>query len=268
MSPRPILKRDPPSAIPSNPLPFAACPTLFSPKVRFPPTPVLTSTHPTHSPSTYDRAPIVVSPNACALPRRGEREVQFGERPGRSTDRERPRGRSRDRKAVSVKGSYFHPRAYEACEAEPPAGHTGAVDADHDIPSLPPLPAAIPLPPPLVHDISSSESDESDVTTPPDVHFQEPPSLSLSSASTCKPQHPDSHYLPPLNATFASQAEMNSALAFLPHPPSPIRERTPKLTEEQKKRNSTPSPKQRRPPIKRTSSTFADPPLDACLGGF
>ncbi|KZT24235.1 hypothetical protein NEOLEDRAFT_1023988, partial [Neolentinus lepideus HHB14362 ss-1] len=102
MSPRPILKRDPPSTIASNPLPFATCPTLFSPKVHFPPTPTMTSTHPTHSPFTYDRAPIIVSPNVCTLPERGGREVYSGER--------------QDRSAVSIKGSYFHPRAYEACE--------------------------------------------------------------------------------------------------------------------------------------------------------
>ncbi|KZT27618.1 hypothetical protein NEOLEDRAFT_1130643 [Neolentinus lepideus HHB14362 ss-1] len=264
MSPRPILKRDPPSTIPSNPLPFATCPTLFSPKVHFPPTPTMTSTHPTHSPFTYDRAPIIVSPNACALPERGGREVYSGERQDRSV--ERPRGRSRDRKAVSIKGSYFHPRAYEACEAELPAGHTGVVDADCDVESMTPLPATIPLPPPLVHDISSSESDESDVTTPPDIHSEASPSLSFASA--CKSQYPNSHYHPSLNTAFASQAEMNSALAFLPYPPSPVRERTLKLMEDQRKWNPTPSPKQRKPPIKRANSAFAEPPLDGCLGGF
>lgn len=268
MSPRPILKRDPPSIIPSNPLPFATCPTLFSPKVHFPPTPTMTSTHPAFSPLTYDRAPIVVSPNVCALPERGERDVYApadGEPSGSSA--ERPRGRSRTKKAVSIKGSYFNPRAYEACEVEPPAGHIGGDDADYDVESIPLPSAAIPLPPPLVQDISSSESDESDVTTPPDIHLQPPP---LSSSR--KPQHPNAHYHPPsirpLNTTFASKADMNSALSFLPHPPtSPAREKVPILKEDRRKRDSTLA-RPCRPSLKRTTSAFAEPPLEGCLGGF
>lgn len=58
----------------SNPLPFSSCPTILdSPHVHFPPTPALTSTANTHSSFMYDRAPIVVSPNICALPERGGR---------------------------------------------------------------------------------------------------------------------------------------------------------------------------------------------------
>ena len=39
--------------------------------VHFPPSPTLTRTFSAHSPSTYDRTPIVVLPNICALPARG-----------------------------------------------------------------------------------------------------------------------------------------------------------------------------------------------------
>ena len=62
-SPRPILKQ--------------ASSTFGSPmrsaRVHFPPSPRLSTFHFTHSPQLYDRSPLVVQPNACALPGRGER---------------------------------------------------------------------------------------------------------------------------------------------------------------------------------------------------
>jgi hypothetical protein len=78
-APRPILKGLPPSSVSSetasNPFPFSSCPNIFdSPHVHFPPTPTLTSTEITHSSFMYDRAPIVVTPNVCALPERGGRK--------------------------------------------------------------------------------------------------------------------------------------------------------------------------------------------------
>ena len=79
--PRPILKVLPffSTETAANPLPFSSCPTILdSPHVHFPPTPTLTSTEITHSPFTYDRAPIVVAPNLCALPERGGRTIIGG----------------------------------------------------------------------------------------------------------------------------------------------------------------------------------------------
>ena len=78
-APRPILKGLPSSYVSSesasNPLPFSSCPNIVdSPHVHFPPTPTLTSTEITHSSFIYDRAPIVVTPNVCALPERGGRK--------------------------------------------------------------------------------------------------------------------------------------------------------------------------------------------------
>jgi len=75
-APRPILKGSIVSSeTASNPFPFSSCPNIFdSPHVHFPPTPTLTSTEITHSSFMYDRAPIVVTPNICALPERGGRK--------------------------------------------------------------------------------------------------------------------------------------------------------------------------------------------------
>jgi hypothetical protein len=121
---------------------------------------MVASTHPVHSPQTYDRKPIVVSPNYCAIPQRGAKKLYS---PPVDFEVERPqRGRGRGRQATNddhVKGSYFHPRAYEACEPEPIV---------HD--ALDQL-----SPPLLVRDLSNSDeydsadsSDEESVTTPPD----------------------------------------------------------------------------------------------------
>ncbi|KIM62342.1 hypothetical protein SCLCIDRAFT_835809 [Scleroderma citrinum Foug A] len=125
MSPRPILKHhlDIPTPEPLEPFPFAACPSvlLTTRHVHFPPTPTLTSTFTTHSPSAYDRTPVAVSPNTCALPGRHERELFVDNVPPPSHRRPSSTSHSshsRRARAPSPKGSYFHPRAYEACAPE------------------------------------------------------------------------------------------------------------------------------------------------------
>ena len=60
-TPRPILKRTPSSM--DRERKHAV--------VHFPPSPIISKTFAAHSPSTYDRSPIVVVPNSCALPERG-----------------------------------------------------------------------------------------------------------------------------------------------------------------------------------------------------
>ncbi len=65
---RPILKRN--SESPSS-LGVSSYGSSASPKVHFPPPTSLTSTYSAHSASVYDRSPIKVSPNACAMPERG-----------------------------------------------------------------------------------------------------------------------------------------------------------------------------------------------------
>jgi len=58
-TPRPILKRSPSDRQRKHAV------------VHFPPSPIISKTFVAHSPSTYDRSPIVVVPNSCALPERG-----------------------------------------------------------------------------------------------------------------------------------------------------------------------------------------------------
>ncbi|KAF9238691.1 hypothetical protein BU15DRAFT_88311 [Melanogaster broomeanus] len=88
-SPRPILKRQqPPSYVHAR----SKSPDRLN-VVRFPPSPTLTRTYTAYSSMAYDRSPIIVAPNVCALPERGC--------PGPSSP---PNRRSH-------KGNHLHPRA-------------------------------------------------------------------------------------------------------------------------------------------------------------
>ncbi|KAF9786701.1 hypothetical protein BJ322DRAFT_1051460 [Thelephora terrestris] len=62
-TPRPILKQTPSS--------FGS--SMRPTRVHFPPSPRLSTFQLTYSPHLYDRSPLVVQPNVCALPGRGER---------------------------------------------------------------------------------------------------------------------------------------------------------------------------------------------------
>lgn len=149
---RPCLKVDEAFASPApSPFPFNAA-SVPSAHVHFPTTPNMTTTHLAHSPHTYDRKPIMVTRNECALPERGGR--QYTPRP----DRRRSRMQT-PAAEPAVLGSYFHPHAALACQPEP----LDAPEAPFNVPAL-------------VPDVASSESDESDVIiTPPDAATLLPP---------------------------------------------------------------------------------------------
>ncbi|TFK57588.1 hypothetical protein OE88DRAFT_1651398 [Heliocybe sulcata] len=120
-SPRPILKR---SAVTypidtsaatlasgtKHPSPRSALPTTLS--VHFPPSSGLTKTFDTHSAAVYDRSPIVVSRNQCALPERGCPGRTYGLEAA-----EEERGRSR-----RVKDDKRTTNAHSGCTSSSPPG--------------------------------------------------------------------------------------------------------------------------------------------------
>ncbi|KAI0354672.1 hypothetical protein OH77DRAFT_1496619 [Trametes cingulata] len=213
--PHPILKRDS-SPFRTPTLPFSTCGPLFSPHVHFPPTPrLVAATYPAHSPTTYDRAPITVSPNVCQLPRRGERRARGG--------------------GENIKGSYFHPRAYEACKPEP----LNVPSATFDLPSTPPL----------VQDLSpSDESDDVTVTTPPDSNLSSsissPIALHFAPAPRCSPagEKPDVGSPPPI-------------LRSSPRTKPGAKARRPNLTRKETR-------------LDRRTLSFSPDMDEGCLGGF
>ncbi|TFK53827.1 hypothetical protein OE88DRAFT_1806677 [Heliocybe sulcata] len=182
--PRPILK-------PSR----AARPRHV--QVHFPPSPTLTRSFPAHSPASYDRSPIVVAPNACALPARGC--------PGRTYP------------PADTAGRHVHPRVAQ------PVSDKGGSSAD-DIPvfshrpshsrsrspaslspNIHPVPALIP-------DLSS-ESDESDSSIVP--------LLCELDVSPSSPWFRPPLAIPNSQATYRSLDDFLTEpdLAFLPHSP-------------------------------------------------
>ncbi|KAH9170575.1 hypothetical protein EDB89DRAFT_1274289 [Lactarius sanguifluus] len=224
---RPCLKHradvDPPA--PTNtPLPFAPCPSVLAPRVHFPPSPGLCQTHLTHSAAIYDRAPIVVLPNACAMPERNGRTF--------TPTSESCAARKRRSTRAVAQGATLHPQAFAAAHTAPP----------------PPPPASSSVPDPtgrmpsLVPDLSSSESDESDISsTPPHLsHFPQ--------MGQCQYHHP------PISIAAPDAA---AAFAFLPH-----------ANEREKPRRERSRSKPRSARTTAQASEFALPELDGCLGGF
>lgn len=147
--PRPILKRNPDSAPSTSSTTSSLRPSNHERArthcaVHFPPSPTLTRTFAVHSAASYDRSPIVVGPNSCALPERGC--------PGRTYTLEGGEDRRPARTGrPEHTGRHLHPRSL---------GRQNDISIGDELPSN--------MPPPLVPDLSSSESDESDgVLSPP-----------------------------------------------------------------------------------------------------
>ncbi|OAX40703.1 hypothetical protein K503DRAFT_768363 [Rhizopogon vinicolor AM-OR11-026] len=173
--------------------------------VHFPPSPSLTRTYTAHPSSAYDRSPIVVAPNTCALPERGC--------PGRTYTLDgEPPVRSPPPSKRSQHGIHIHPRAVFNNQSPVSPSRLNGIDEGfqrvHRRPS--------PVQPPLTPDLSS-ESDESDgfnasLKPAPSI----PWSHALGDPSVYLMTPPYDHYGYPNNST-----NVHSTLSFLPYPPSP-----------------------------------------------
>ncbi|KAH8981455.1 hypothetical protein EDB86DRAFT_2834868 [Lactarius hatsudake] len=230
---RPCLKHradvDPPAPTNSPPLPFALSPSALAPRVHFPPSPGLCQTHLTHSAAIYDRAPIVVLPNACAMPERNGRTF--------TPPSESCAARKRRSTRAAAQGATLHPQAFAASSYATPAAAAAA--------SSVPDPTGRSMPS-LVPDLSSSESDESDISSTPPLasHF---------------PQMGQYQYHPPPISIVLDGAPdaAAAAFAFLPH-----------ANEREKPRRERSRSKTRGTRTTVRASEFALPELDGCLGGF
>ncbi|KAG7087436.1 hypothetical protein E1B28_013402 [Marasmius oreades] len=153
-SPRPILKRTHSDERRHSP--------PYPHGVRFPPSPALARTFDAYSSSTYDRSPIEVSRNTCALPERGC--------PGRTYDIDDPSFSKSVKKTVTSRGAHAHPRLLHSTSS--PSYYSESISN----------PSSSSLPPPLILDLSS-ESEESDgfIGPPPPTSFSRRSSISPSS---------------------------------------------------------------------------------------
>lgn len=188
MSPRPILK---PSAFsqPNHPHRHQQ-PASAHPSVHFPPSPSLTRTFLVHSASAYDRSPIVVSQNDCALPERGC--------PGRTYFEDSAASRQRQHTHHMSISKGYHPRAFSS-----PSSTLGS---NYGVPLL-------------VPDLSS-ESDESDGVAslpPPSSIIFGPHGLPSSSTIRAVSNSPNLT----MHTHGYAACDHDAALAFLPYSPYP-----------------------------------------------
>ncbi|KIK97241.1 hypothetical protein PAXRUDRAFT_825133 [Paxillus rubicundulus Ve08.2h10] len=154
-TPRSILKRQQASSY----VHAMAKPSDRLHAVHFPPSPALTCTYVAYSSLTYDRSPIIVAPNTCALPERGC--------PGRTytlDEHDPSQSSSPPRRRSHHNGIHVHPHAVSNHQVSNSSDRTTGVEDD---PLGAPTRASSLHLPPLIPDLSS-ESDESDGSaTPP-----------------------------------------------------------------------------------------------------
>jgi len=203
MSPRPILKRSTSYATANDHTPHA---------VHFPPTPSLTRTFSAHSPSTYDRSPIVVAPNSCALPERGC--------PGRTYSLDEPAPTVPDSSTPSRGHPYggrdLHPRAMAVNNYRSPIPQQ--IDEDEDAERTPTR--TFPALPPLIPDLSS-ESEESDgFASPPAPYLLPPSSRPPHYGMALPPSYQNNKYPARPYSMYTNDPTTPTAHTFLPYAPS------------------------------------------------
>ncbi|KAJ7270759.1 hypothetical protein B0H12DRAFT_1093713 [Mycena haematopus] len=230
MAPQPILKRARTVAPDFDPFPH-----LLNPSVHFPPSPSLTRTFSAHSAATYDRTPIQVAPNACALPARGC--------PGRTyydADPSRARYPGAKPHPTTGRGASVHPRALEAYEFD---------DDDEDERDAERTPTRtspyipLPAPPPLVPDLSS-ESDESDGFASPPPEPAGPPFV----VGGKSPYGYSAYQMPPSSSYYPP-----APYAYAYNTPTPA----PSYTQLHTHSSASPPRHRTRPPPRRPQTPFA-----------
>lgn len=177
--------------------------------VHFPPSHTLTRTYSAYPPSTYDRSPIVVAPNTCALPERGC--------PGRTytLDEDRP-ARSSSPPKRSQHGIHLHPRAVFNHQSHVSPSKLGDFDDGSQCAPW----RSSPTQPPLIPDLSSG-SDEND-GSPPDSHnasFKPAPSIPWPPRALGDPH---GYIMTPSYDQYDysnNSPNVHSTLPFLPYPP-------------------------------------------------
>jgi hypothetical protein len=230
--------------------------------VHFPPSPALTRTFTMHSAQVYDRSPISVSQNSCALPERGC--------PGRTYTLDDSSNASSCMNALQ-NGRVLHPRALVSNSNGRliPMCRTSNADQEDDqrtaTRTMPPLPALIP-------DLSS-ESDESDsYSYSPGAFYSTPPSnasFPVPKFSLHDPSIPNQHqYGSYTNFEFIKGPTSPAQLSFLPHPPShpnraPLEEDAQKPSRRRERRRDRSRSRSRERDRDAVRQSREDP--DACL---
>jgi len=223
---------------PSAPLPFSTCANVHTPHVHFPPTPTMVTS--THVVGAYDRAPIRVSANSCAIPERGGRII------GACDDEDEEVDWQPSSSPSSSGRDYFHPRSFEACDKP-------GTPLCYTIQPVP-IPNCIPE---LCSESDDSGSDGPMVSTPPDLSA----GAALASIAIYTSQVP-----------YTSADTINTKNAFVPHappvPPKVIARRRRPGSSNGGNRSCSPAGRTIRSRRSSLASGFCANNLDGCLGGF
>lgn len=281
--PRPILKRSEshPSAqaqaqspkYPRQSLLHGTPPNAYG--VHFPPSPTLTRTFSAYSSASYDRSPIVVTPNSCALPERGC--------PGRTYTLDdaaasSPPSSSSNWRSGAHNGRHLHPRAvaYRDLSHDEDDDHLDEQEESQRTPTR-----NFPILPPLIPDLSS-ESEESDgFTSPPPepasfptptAYYPPPHSHPISA-----PSHPPIPHSQRHTSLYSNESYFDgspTALSFLPHAASPgdenqkARRRKQRDQSKEKPRRAADGSYKSLSVCKALANCSLDESGDGCLGGF
>ncbi|KAG8989193.1 hypothetical protein FRB90_002373 [Tulasnella sp. 427] len=214
--------------------------------VRFPSSPKLSTVHFTHCPTSYDRTPIVVSQNSCAMPERGCRNYA-----------------TEGQQQQFAWGRSFHPSAFNAYR---PMGTSDELFMD---PGL--------LPPGLSSDDGSSEESDGIASPPPEAiqassdgsHYRAyvPSQSHLHTDPLSHPPipHPSIDAYDTTSSSNSSNAT-DYSLSFLPHPPAIS------TCSSKKSRDKSKQHHHREPRSAATASSFSSSwgqsDESSCLGGF
>ncbi|GJJ13226.1 hypothetical protein Clacol_007477 [Clathrus columnatus] len=261
MSPRSILKSDFQKS--SN--------TKSNSHVHFPPSPsqLVSATYYAHSAAHYDRSPLIVAPNDCAIPRRNCPERTYV-----LCDREA-------RLLTQVDADYSDSHHHDANVDYTPRSSSYHQRVDYFSSPSHATSFYSSQPPHCVPDLTWSESEDSDglISPPVNVDFRQ----SFSSLNISSPNLRARIQKPLLSSP--TDVPPQDVLSFLPHPPLPPHERKRSLSPRNRERKerttysssdsdgpvfTTTRTKPLRPRYSTTSSSFSSdiPPDSGCFGGF
>ncbi|KAG8962195.1 hypothetical protein FRC03_004509 [Tulasnella sp. 419] len=206
--------------------------------VRFPSSPQLSTVYFTHCPSSYDRSPIIVDANTCALPERHCRNYDLSSAPPSSPPSSNP----------VAWGNHLHPSVMLAHDSSKSR-------YDNSL-----------LAPPLVHDEGSSEESDGLASPPPELALSLPSTQYAPSKSHLY-SAPLSH--PPISQSSGSGFDIYSHSsspaeysAFLPHAPS-----KPCSSPKRRERKHNHDAQLKVQPVS-FGSSWSQSEESSCLGGF
>ncbi|KAG9001412.1 hypothetical protein FRB94_004777 [Tulasnella sp. JGI-2019a] len=262
-SPRPILKHTSFRADQSS---SSSCHGTASQRsagsaVRFPSSPKMSTVYWTHCPNSYDRRPIVVLPNSCALPDRGQRDLSGASSSPQMGQTSLPQSW----------GNHVHPSIFGRMCSSGSTSSDEDSDQRHSSEEIYGDFSSMSMVPSLTHDDVSSEESDGIASPPPEqCHGVSSDIRQPYNAPSQSHLHSEPLSHPPISDYYVADSSNPSAdysLAFLPHAPSSSY--TPRKRSDKKRLSVDGSPfSQKSIPTIGGNSWTVEADDSSCLGGF